>query len=271
MKWLAAILILLLPSLLLAQIGNPHMGARSAAMGHASVTNTDVWAVHHNQAALAFLEESAVGISYESRFLTNELAQKGAVGAIKLKNHGTIGINVSQFGYSQFNDNKFGLGYALRLAKDISIGAQVNYQYIAFGANDYGSLSVLTSEVGVLARLTDAISLGAHVYNLNYAKVSDYADEHLPMIFRLGAGVQFSEQFTGSAEVEKSLEQDANIKLGAEYVFFEKLSLRGGLNTQPFSNSFGLGYRIKGLDIDVAANYHSVLGYSPQASIQYRF
>jgi hypothetical protein len=271
MKWLSTILIVLLPGLLLAQIGNPHMGARSAAMGHASVTNIDVWAVHHNQAALGFLEKSAVAVSYESRFLTNNLSQKGAVGAIKLKKFGTISLNVSQFGYSQYNDNKFGLGYAMKLAEEISIGAQVNYQYIAFGANDYDGLNVLTTEVGVLAKLTDKISLGAHIFNLNYAKVSDYDNEHIPMIIRLGAGFQFSKEFVGNAEVEKSLEQDANIKLGAEYTFFEKLAVRGGINTQPFSNSFGLGYKISGLSIDVAANYHSVLGYSPQASLQYRF
>ena len=265
-----ALVILLAPCIGFAQLGNPRIGARSSAMGHASVTNIDVWSVHHNQAALAFLEESGVGVSYENRFLTQALAMKGLVGAFRTK-YGSFGVNVSQFGYSQYNENKFGLGYALKLAKNLSAGVQLNYHHIAFGASEYGNVGLLTAEVGFMAKITEKVTLGAHIFNLNYAKVSDYAEERLPMIFRLGAGYQFSEKFVANAEVEKSVEQDANVKIGAEYKVLEKIALRGGLNTYPFSNSFGFGFSHQGFEIDIATSYHSVLGYSPQASFQYRF
>ncbi|HIO72826.1 MAG TPA: hypothetical protein EYN38_06955, partial [Flavobacteriales bacterium] len=43
------------PNTVFAGGENYPIGARSAAMGNASVTFTDLWAVHHNQAELAGL------------------------------------------------------------------------------------------------------------------------------------------------------------------------------------------------------------------------
>ena len=271
MKYILAIFILSISTIgSFAQLANPHFGSRSAAMGDASVTNTDIWAVHHNQAAMAFIEESGVGVGYQNRFLVKELAVKGLVGAFKTK-FGTFGVNVSQFGYSQYNENKFGLGYAMKLSPNLSAGIQFNYQYFSFSESTYGSAGVLTTEFGVLGKLTDELTIGAHIYNLNYAKIADYDDEHLPMIFRLGAGYEFSEKFVTNLEVEKGLETDANVKIGAEYKIVEQIAIRGGINTYPFSNSFGFGFNHKGLQLDIAAAYQSTLGYSPQASLQFNF
>ena len=48
-------------------------GSRSRAMGDASVTLQDVWAYHHNPAAIVGIKKVAFGISYENRFLLKTL------------------------------------------------------------------------------------------------------------------------------------------------------------------------------------------------------
>ena len=44
------LLFICFPTLLFAGNDNIHFGGRSAGMGHASVTLSDVWSSHHNQA-----------------------------------------------------------------------------------------------------------------------------------------------------------------------------------------------------------------------------
>jgi len=43
------------------------IGARSAAMGNASVSLSDMWSAHHNQAGLGFVRNISAGVSYENR------------------------------------------------------------------------------------------------------------------------------------------------------------------------------------------------------------
>ena len=55
------------------------MGSRSHALGNASVAIEDIWAYHHNPAALSNLKKIEFGVSYENRFLMKELQSQGLV------------------------------------------------------------------------------------------------------------------------------------------------------------------------------------------------
>ena len=61
------------------------MGSRAQSLGNASNTLEDVWAYHHNPAALTGVKKLAVGISYENRFLLKELQSQGVAVALPLK------------------------------------------------------------------------------------------------------------------------------------------------------------------------------------------
>lgn len=253
-----------------SQVGNPHLGARAAALSNAVVSQQDVWSVHHNQAGMAFLEDPEVGISYESRFALRELATKGLVAALPTK-FGTFGLNVSQFGYSQYNETKLGVGYARKLAEHVSAGVQLNYLMVSFAEGPYGNRGVLNAELGLQAELTEELTLGAHIFNPTNAKIADYDDERLPVIVRIGADYRFSEKFFTSVEVQKDIDREAQFRVGLEYQVAEIFFLRGGIGTEPFQSSFGFGMLYKDLKLDIATAYHNVLGYSPQASLGYAF
>ncbi len=57
---------------LLAQNSNHTFGARSAAMGDASVVMNDLWASAHNQAGLASLQSMELGISFQNAYFIPE-------------------------------------------------------------------------------------------------------------------------------------------------------------------------------------------------------
>lgn len=248
---------------------NFHIGGRSAGLGHASVTLSDLWSVHHNQAGLGLLENAQAGFFYESRFMLSELSLKGAAAVIPTKS-GTFGLSVSSFGYSLYGENKYGLAYGRKLNSKVSVGVQLNYHNIRIAEN-YGNKNTLSMEGGLLAQLTTKLSLGAHIYNPTRAKVSDYDNERLPTIYRFGMNYKFSDKVFIAAEAEKDVDHNAVFKVGVEYHVMEILYLRGGIATNPVYSSFGFGIELKQFKLDIASEFHQVLGHTPQLSLLYTF
>ncbi len=244
-------------------------GARSSAMGGASVALADFWSLQNNQAGMAWQEHLTAGAYYENRFLVKELSLKSA-GAVLPVRYGVFGLKVSHFGYEQFNESKFGLAYARKLSERFAVGMQLDYLHTAIGG-DYGSHGALTFEVGLLARIDDHLSLGAHIYNPIRAQMADYADERIAAAFRLGAAYAFDENLTLTAEAEKQSDFDVNLKFGIEYRLIPQLCVRGGIATDPALYSFGFGVLLGNLQIDISSSIHQVLGYSPQVGLIYHF
>ena len=113
--------------------------------------------------------------------------------------------------------------------------------------------------------------MGFHAFNLTRTKLADAFDERVPMNFRLGAQYDFSKKVRIAVEAEKDLELPAVFKAGVEYFPAKIFAIRVGIGTQPFHADFGLGLKLKNLHFDIAGSVHPVLGFSPKASLAYRF
>lgn len=246
---------------------NNPIGARSAGMANASVTLFDLWSIHHNQAGLAALDSFSVGIYYKNQFLINELSLKGVALAIPV-GPGTFGIAVNNFGYDLYSESKFALAYAMKFGPALRAAVQLDYLHTQIGEG-YGSQGAVAAEVGVQARLIEGLWLGAHIYNVNRAKMGDFNNERIPTIFRLGLSYTFSEKLLMAIETEKDIEMRAAYKVGIEYVIIPELSLRGGVSTKPTTVYAGIGINLRRFKIDIASAFHQTLGASPEISITY--
>lgn len=248
------------------------LGARSAGMGHATLCLDDVWANHHNQAALGFLEEAGVSAYYENRWLVSAMSVQGATAAFPTGKWGAVGVVYSRFGNSNYNQSKYGLTYGVRLAKGFSMGVGLNYHDTRIGEG-YGNKGNFVAEIGLLGQIGKKVRIGFHAYNLSRAVLvqDSLNNDRLPMIFRLGAMYTFSDKVRISLEAQKDLDLPPIVRLGVEYRPIELLYIRAGFNTQPFAPSIGLGFHFKGFRLDVASTIHPVLGVAPQGSLTYNF
>lgn len=270
MKLFNTILLLVLGGLSsFAQNDNYPVGSRSAGMGNASATFSDVWAVSHNQAGLAKIEKPTVGLHYENKFIVKEYGLQSLAFVMPTKS-GNFGLSLSYFGYSKYNESKIGLGYGRTLGDKISIGAQIDYlnTYIA---NEYGSKGTFVGEIGVIAQPMEKLFVGIHVYNPTMSEIATYDNERIPTIFKLGLGYKFSEKLYFAAETEKDVDFDPVFKTGIEYMVLEDFYLRAGLSTNPVQNSFGIGYVLNRLKIDFAFSTHQLLGITPHFTVIYEF
>lgn len=261
--------LVVLPGWLLAGGDNYPIGGRSAGMAHTSVALSDVWSVHHNQAGLAFVTNSEVGVFSESRFLVPGLGLRGIAAAVPT-NSGVFGVNLAQFGFSNYNESKVGLAYARKFGDKLSFGLQMDYLRVHLAEN-YGNRNMFTVELGVMAKLTKELTFGAHVYNPNRAKVADFNEERTPAILRMGFNYTFSEKVIVAVEMQKDIDFKPVVKAGIEYHITKPLYLRTGIASNPFLNSYGFGLELKQFKIDFATSYHTTLGYTPHLSVSYAF
>ena len=244
------------------------MGSRSHALGNASVAIDDIWAYHHNPANLVSVKKLGFGLSYENRFLLKELQSQGLVVALPLK-AGVISFGLQSFGFKNFRTNRLGLGYSMKLADFLSCGVQLNYHQVRL-TDAYGRKDALTAELGLRADITDNWKVAFSIFNLTRTKISEFGEDRLTTLMRLGTQYTFSEKVMLVAELEKNIEFPVRFKTGIEYSPIRKLFLRGGFATQPIELSAGLGYRFKEqFQLDLGSAYHQILGWSPNFSFTY--
>ncbi len=245
------------------------MGSRAQSLGNASNTLEDVWAYHHNPAALTGVKKLAVGISYENRFLLKELQSQGVAVALPLKK-GVVSFGGQRFGYRNFLSFKTGLGYSLKLSEFLSAGVQLNYAGIRL-PDAYGSHGTVTAELGLLAKINDKWKLGFSVFNIGRNKLSDYQEDRYTTVMRLGTAYKISSKVLLVAEAEKNVDYPLRGKVGIEYAVVSNFFIRGGFATEPLEVSFGVGYQFKKFfKVDLGSCYHQILGWSPNFSFNYQ-
>ena len=259
----------LLPILSFGGQDNGHYGGRSAGMGHSSLTLSDVWSTHHNQAGLGWLTSPTAGVFFQNKYLLKELNYMGFAYAHPIK-AGTFGLSFTNFGSSLYGESKVGLGYGMKFSDKITGGVQLNYHNTRI-ANNYGSHSGITAELGMQAYLTDKFMLAVHLFNPTRSKLNEYNDERIPTVIRLGLNYQFSDKVLATMETEKDLLNNPVFRAGIEYKTNDMFHLRAGVGTNPTIASFGFGINLENIQIDVAASYHQTLGFAPELSMNYTF
>jgi len=248
---------------------NYPLGSRFAAMRNASVMLPDLWSVSHNQAGLGWIKNLSVGFHHENKFIIPEYALQSLALAVPTR-PGTIGLNYSYFGYSKYHESKIGLSFGRAFGEFFAAGIQLDYLN-TFIAEEYGNQGTLAIEGGIIGKPLDFLYIGAHVFNPTRTTISNYDDEPVPTIIRVGIGVQLFEMVFLGIETEKELDHKPINKAGIEFEPVNNLFLRAGISANPTQSSFGIGYALKGFRADIAFTVHQQLGLTPHFTLIYAF
>lgn len=251
-------------------------GARAAALGNASITLSDVWAVGNNAAGLGQLSRPVVGVYAENRYLLSALNTVAVAAAMPLgtvendrAQNGVVGVELQRFGGKLYNEQRVGAGYGYRGGL-VSVGARVDMLQLSI--EGLGSRRAVAVSLGGQAELIPKrLVFGAYLYNLNQAKLAEYQDERVPTVLKAGLSYRPTTKVSLNVETEKDVEQDADFKAGLEYRVIEKLALRAGFRSLTEETTGGLGFQAGALQIDYAAAWHAALGLSQHVGISFVF
>jgi hypothetical protein len=242
-------------------------GAKSGGIGNASVTFYDHWAIWNNIAGIALHQSACFFISYEHILNFSPLKKAGAGFILPMK-YGVGGLDMQKFGDNLYNEIKIGFSYA-HCVRNVSLGVKVNYSQISI--EGYGNKKNIIAELGGIVRLTERLYFGAHIFNLNQAKIKKAPFELIPVIMKTGLSYRIEKKISLNAEIEKEINFKPILKTGIEYNLTENIFLRTGISSNPRINYFGIGIYQKKYSIDYSFNVNPALGSVHLLSLSYSF
>jgi len=258
---------LLLAAQLQAQVFmRPFDNAATLALGGSAVAYPGLSAGLNNPAQLGFGEKlgvyagSAIPYGLEGWQTARLQAFAG------LNPNSGVGIEMVHSGTDMYTEQRYRLMYGRKLGEKIMLGGSGDV--LRVDAQEYGSTTIATFSIGILAQALPQVWLGARIQNPLQQKIG--ADV-LPTVLHIGACWKPSELLLLLAETEKDLERPAQTKAGLEYRPVPILVLRAGVRTTPARVGFGAGVRLKnGLSLDVGSEWHPALGITPAAMVVWR-
>lgn len=256
------------PILLNAQLTFNH-GAISTSMAGLNATSSNVWSVNNNIGQLANIDYSKASISIYQPFLVSDFTTSSiAVGILSKK--GGFGISYSNYGNEFLQFHSTGVGYSMSLNDQLSGGIKINYHYINAG-NVYLTKSAISADVGIAAQLNEELKIGVQILNPTLSQLDDYDNERIPTVMQIAIGYELSKEVAAHFAVNKDIIHPASFIAAIEYKPNKSIIFRGGVGSNPNLASFGIGTNLKKFQVDVAAQYHQILGFSPEISLTYSF
>lgn len=237
-------------------------------MGGTGLTASGIDALWTNPAGLAGSERGAISgaASAEQRFGLSELTSANA-GAAYGTGFGGFGLQLASFGFDTYRETRVGLAYGRKLTEKFSIGA--DFAGFATSTEAYAGTFDVTFGIGLQLEIIPELHVGARIFSP--FRTERLPGEYLPQLLALGASYRPSEKIIINAEVHQDTDHPARVRVGAEYLPVEQLSIRFGVATEASEISFGLGYEvIGGLDVSAGAVWHEVLGVWPGVGVRWR-
>ena len=256
------------PVMSFSQGGSIIAGARTAAMAGAGVNLKDVFAITNNISGITSLKKMAVGVYAENRFNLKALSTVSLLGVYPLAKSGAVGLEFSRFGDKLYNEQQIGLGFAHQLGT-VSLGVKATLWQVHL--EELGSKRTLAFSFGGQSEIIPNLVVGAHIFNLNQAKLASYQNERLPTRMTAGLTYKPNQKVLLSLQTDKNLTSAADFKAAIEYFVIPKLGFRTGISSATQSATGGFGFKAKSFQFDYALGGHAVLGVSNHVSVAYQF
>lgn len=178
-----------------------------------------------------------------------------------------VGLGIEHSSTDIYTEQRFRLAYGRRLTEAFYLGGSADV--LRASAQEYGSTTMATFGLSLLARALPDVWIGAKIQNPFQQKIGE---DLVPTVLRIGASWKPSSLLLMTFETEKDLERTAMIKAGLEYRPTSVLVIRAGMRSNNVARlAFGAGLRLKNnLSIDLASEWHPSLGLTPSAMISWR-
>ncbi|MCB0717061.1 MAG: hypothetical protein KDD65_01355 [Bacteroidetes bacterium] len=241
-------------------------GARAAAMGGAATAlRGDAWtdgnpavAGTRSGRSLAFFASQSFGLS-ELRYSAFQYIEPTTIGAFSL--------GASSFGFSDFRRTDasvgYGRGFAFGAMRKAYFGMLLSYRSVTIAG--YGAQGAVDFSLGGMVELASGLDLGFSATNVSAADLGNGGE--LPRSLAVGLAFRPSEPLLVSADAYQEIGYPLSARVGIELLPVDVLYVRAGAVSQPAGLTFGAGVRLGLVAVDISAQRHEVLGWSPAGGL----
>ncbi|MBP1618862.1 MAG: hypothetical protein H6Q14_2689 [Bacteroidetes bacterium] len=208
-------------------------------------------------------------VGYRNKFSMKELAVASFAGLYR-SSFMTNAVSISSAGYEDYRQTMVGLHAQKTLSPQISFGVALQAVSVSAITLEKGLWEVYP-RLGLEYKPDKALLLGLNVHNP--IRFGSAEHERLATHFRVtsGASYRISEQLLVASEYEWVDSGKNRFRFGTEFALLPELKVRAGLESHPFSPSFGFGYTYKQWVVDVTSEHHRYLGSSLSIGLSYLF
>lgn len=241
---------------------------RSVGIGGNEVTQS----LLYNPSLVALLTDKELHIECFNRYRIKELTQLSTY-VVYPNGWLPVGVDLSSFGYDAWRESRFRLFMGKALNGKWSLGVAVQYRLLQVEGRE-GVVSGLSTDLGATYSPVDNLLVGMLIKDLpsiTWGKNKTGNKSINAYLLQLGFQWKVINSLLIAASLGTEKASVLTAHLGVEYTAFDSFHLRVGLRTAPLLPSLGVGYDLAHFTIDVATQYHSVLGMSSGLGISYRF
>jgi len=213
-----------------------------------------------NQANLAMVKSFSMGIYGEQRFGLKELSRTALAVSLPVTGGG-IGFVADYFGYPRYNSALLGLACGKALGKKARLGVQFDFNRLHIAG--YGNAQSGQMEVGLILCPVEKINIALHFANPFAIPLGHSGIARPAFVYSSGLGIGLSEQVSVSVNCIKEEDKPPNIVPALQYVFAQRFLAVVGIQSQTNSPFGSVGWRWKNLRLDLGAEYHAQLGFTP--------
>lgn len=260
------ITIILSTNILFAQY---NAGARQISLANSDVAlSDDVFSLFNNPAGLSQINSREIGLYYSpAPFGLSELAN-GFIAYNEPFSFGSIAIGGMTYGFDLYRESKLVIGYSYNYENKFFAG--ISFDYHTYSIQNYGNTGVLYFDLGGIAFITDELSWGFAVTNINRATVAN-EDDQIPTLITTGISYRFINDLIINFALEKDISFSPSVRFGIDYSIIKYLSLRIGASNSPSRFTGGIGINYSLFRLDYAVFTHPDLGLTHQAGLIIHF
>lgn len=175
---------------------------------------------------------------------------------------------ITHSGFSQYQETCIRFSCSHRLWHALRAGATVVYNQLAI--QRYGRSGSCWLDASLYWPLHRHAAFALVVQRLQQNRAAHHR-EPLAQIWRAGLRINPHRILTVFTDLYKESPYPADVRIGIEWLYYSRLSLRLGVAAVPVRSSFGIGVNMKQLRTDYGCSLHPDLGWSHQLTIRLFF
>lgn len=241
---------------------------RSLGMGGVSVTHS----FSFNPALTALSTNKQISVDIYNRFSVSGL---NTIQASFCYPNSLLsgGIHVASFGNDSYRENRVILSVGKQISETVTLGIATNCRFLQSDLFETTPFC-LAVDAGVVIKPVDNLLIGFSI--LNFPSVNLSVTQEQPKqtpVYNIRAGFnwEFIPLCLLTAELVSTDEKSVVVNMGVEYSPYTSFQVRAGLQGDPLLPVCGIGYEFSRFKLQIAAQFHTLLGTSTGLGIQASF